>query len=83
MALGCAMKEMRSHFQQHAHETDPQRLQGLYADGREAADMLTFNIVQGVQNERGNFGARSPAGASYAPAPVSCSPTLNPCCSGE
>lgn len=58
MALRCALQEARSFFAKHRDETNEETLQGLYADGREAADMLKFNIVQGVQNERGNFGAR-------------------------
>ena len=53
-----ALKEIRGQFLSHKSETNAETLQVLFAEGREAVDFIRM-IVQGVQNQRGNFGTQS------------------------
>lgn len=54
-AINMAKLQLREEFLKNALVTDAKELEGLYKGVDEADEMLRFNIVQGVMNERGNF----------------------------
>lgn len=56
-ALAGAMQEIRTHWGKNAGVTDPQQLKVMFGEGREAATFLQTSVVQGMLNERGNYGA--------------------------
>ena len=41
-----------------ADVTDPDIIEKLCAEGRDAADFLTQNVVQAKVNDRGNYGGQ-------------------------
>ena len=48
-------------LQSAAGVTEPEEIEKLCAEGRDAANFLGQYVVQAQLNERGNFGARSPS----------------------
>jgi hypothetical protein len=54
-AINMAKLQLREEFLKNAHVTDGKELAELYKGVDEADEMLRFNIVQGVMNERGNY----------------------------
>ncbi|BDA43747.1 probable mitochondrial zinc maintenance protein 1, mitochondrial [Coccomyxa sp. Obi] len=53
--LASARQEVRTRFQSAAGVTDPDEIDKLCAEGRDAAQFLTQYVVQAKLNERGNF----------------------------
>lgn len=51
-----AQQHLRGEFLKKKDVTDVFELKKLHEGIEELVEMLTFNIVQGVRNERGNYG---------------------------
>lgn len=55
-ALKIARVNLRQEFEKQKNVKDPETLKKLAFDIQDIDEMLRFHIVQGVKNERGNFG---------------------------
>ncbi|KAK9914943.1 hypothetical protein WJX75_002676 [Coccomyxa subellipsoidea] len=53
--LSSARQEVRTRFKSAAGVTEPEEIEKLCAEGRDAANFLGQYVVQAQLNERGNF----------------------------
>ena len=54
-ALDMARQQLRDEFLKNKHVADPTALAALRQGIEEVDEMLRFNVVQGMRNERGNY----------------------------
>ena len=55
-ALNLAKQQLKQEFLANRHVTDRAELDLLFKGVDEAEEMLTFHIVQGAKNSKGNYG---------------------------
>ncbi|KAL2651895.1 hypothetical protein R1flu_020023 [Riccia fluitans] len=54
-ALAASAVQIRQEFEANRHVTDEKTLSELLAQGREAVDFISLNVVQAKLNDRGNY----------------------------
>ena len=72
-ALVQARNEIRKNFEEHRFESDESKREALFRDVEDVVDLLKNNVLQGKQNERGNFEVKLKGGNT-----TSCADAVRP-----